>query len=109
MVARNGTTFLDNLKMREQNNYQFDFLKPQHSLYSLFQKLVEQFQLIFFPTPEIKARLDANMKDKNSIFDRIMHRVEYAIYEAEQKKKVEEKIKQENGKLYLRCILVYDD
>ena len=28
---------------REQRNYQFDFLRPQHSLFNYFTKLVEQY------------------------------------------------------------------
>ena len=32
-VARNGRQFLTNLMNREQRNYQFDFLRPQHSLF----------------------------------------------------------------------------
>ena len=42
-VARNGRGFLTNLMNREQRNYQFDFLRPQHSLFNYFTKLVEQY------------------------------------------------------------------
>ena len=35
-VARNGRQFLTNLMNREQRNYQFDFLRPQHSLFQYF-------------------------------------------------------------------------
>jgi len=28
---------------KEQRNYQFDFLRPQHSLFNYFTKLVEQY------------------------------------------------------------------
>lgn len=42
-VARNGRQFLTNLMNREQRNYQFDFLRPQHSLFNYFTKLVEQY------------------------------------------------------------------
>ena len=41
-VARNGRQFLSNLISREKN-YQFDFLRPQHSLFNYFTKLVEQY------------------------------------------------------------------
>ena len=34
-VARNGRQFLTNLMHREQKNYQFDFLRPQHSLFQV--------------------------------------------------------------------------
>ena len=42
-VARNGRQFMTNLINREMKNYQFDFLKPQHSNFPYFTKLVEQY------------------------------------------------------------------
>ena len=42
-VARNGRTFMTNLMVRENRNHQFDFLKPQHSNFPYFTKLVEQY------------------------------------------------------------------
>ena len=48
-VARNGRQFLTNLMNREQRNYQFDFLRPQHSLFNYFTKLVEQYTKVTIP------------------------------------------------------------
>jgi splicing factor 3A subunit 1 len=42
-VARNGRQFLTQLMNREVRNFQFDFLKPQHSNFPYFIKLVEQY------------------------------------------------------------------
>jgi hypothetical protein len=42
-VARNGRKFLTQLMNREVRNYQFDFLKPQHSNFQYFTTLVEQY------------------------------------------------------------------
>lgn len=42
-VARNGRTFLTNLMNREQRNFQFDFLRPQHSLFVYFTVLLKQY------------------------------------------------------------------
>lgn len=39
-VARNGRQFLTNLMHREQKNYQFDFLRPQHSLFQVSRQPV---------------------------------------------------------------------
>ena len=51
-VARNGRSFLTNLMNREQRNFQFDFLRPQHSLFNYFTKLVEQYtKVLCHPTP----------------------------------------------------------
>ena len=41
--ARNGRHFMTQLMNREARNYQFDFLKPQHSNFPYFTKLVEQY------------------------------------------------------------------
>ena len=48
-VARNGAHFLDKLMVREQRNYQFDFLRKQHPLFNYFTKLVEQYSKILMP------------------------------------------------------------
>ena len=48
-VARNGAQFLDKLMVREQRNYQFDFLRKQHPLFTYFTKLVEQYSKILMP------------------------------------------------------------
>ncbi len=39
-VARNGRQFLTQLMQKEQRNYQFDFLRPQHSLFQYFTRSV---------------------------------------------------------------------
>lgn len=46
-VARNGRQFLAQLMQKEQRNYQFDFLRPQHSLFNYFTKLVEQYTKVW--------------------------------------------------------------
>ena len=56
-MARNGAMFLDKLMMREQRNYQFDFLRKQHPLFSYFTKLVEQYSRILLPPKDLKNRL----------------------------------------------------
>ena len=48
-VARNGRQFLTNLMNREQRNYQFDFLRPQHSLFQYFTRLLEQYTKAWLP------------------------------------------------------------
>lgn len=49
-VARNGRQFLTQLMNREVRNYQFDFLKPQHSNFPYFTKLVEQYTKVGYNT-----------------------------------------------------------
>lgn len=47
-VARNGRQFLTSLMNREARNYQFDFLRPQHSLFQYFTRLLEQYTKVFW-------------------------------------------------------------
>lgn len=47
-VARNGRSFLSNLMKREAGNYQFDFLRPQHSLFHYFTCMVDQVRILPF-------------------------------------------------------------
>lgn len=43
--------------MREARNYQFDFLRPTHSLFSYFNQMVEQYSRVLHPPPEIMEKL----------------------------------------------------
>ncbi|KAF8497079.1 Pre-mRNA splicing factor PRP21 like protein-domain-containing protein [Russula emetica] len=56
-TARQGHSFLANLSVKEGRNYQFDFLKPTHSLFGYFNRLIEQYTKVLMPTPETLAKL----------------------------------------------------
>lgn len=56
-VARNGRPFLTQLMNREMRNFQFDFLKPQHSNFAYFTKLVEQYTKVCIYTAIRKNHL----------------------------------------------------
>ena len=56
-VARNGRQFLTTLMNREQRNNQFDFLRPQHSLFQYFTKLLEQYTKVLIPPKDLMKRL----------------------------------------------------
>jgi len=45
-VARNGRHFAISLAQREAKNYQFDFLRPTHSLAPVFSSLIEMYTRI---------------------------------------------------------------
>lgn len=74
-VAKNGRQFLISLIQREQGNYQFDFLRPQHSLFHYFSSLVDQYTKIFYLKKEVKEQLG---KDNAEPFN-ILKRVNYAM------------------------------
>jgi splicing factor 3A subunit 1 len=94
-VARNGRQFMTALSQREQRNYQFDFLRPNHSLFNYFTKLVEQYTKVLIPPKNLNEKLRHNVDNKYQILDRVMQRVEYAAYQEEERKKAEEKEDQE--------------
>lgn len=56
-TARRGRNFLAALSAREGRNYQFDFLRPNHSLFSYFNRLVEQYTTILQPHAERLEKL----------------------------------------------------
>lgn len=70
-VARNGRQFLTNLMNREQKNFQFDFLRPQHSLFQYFTKLLEQYTKVLIPPKDLMTRL----KDESINMDIVMEKV----------------------------------
>ncbi|KAG0152101.1 hypothetical protein CROQUDRAFT_667447 [Cronartium quercuum f. sp. fusiforme G11] len=57
-TARLGRKFVSDLSARESRNYQFDFLRPAHSLFGFFNRLVEQYTRVLIPTPESIERLE---------------------------------------------------
>lgn len=57
-TARLGRKFVSDLSSRESRNYQFDFLRPAHSLFGFFNRLVEQYTKVLIPTPETLERLE---------------------------------------------------
>ena len=60
--ARRGRAFLSSLSVREGRNYQFDFLRPTHSLYGYYNRMVESYQKIMQPPP---GQIDTLIKAAN--------------------------------------------
>ncbi|KIL68644.1 hypothetical protein M378DRAFT_158482 [Amanita muscaria Koide BX008] len=56
-TAQRGRNFLASLSAREGRNYQFDFLRPTHSLFPCFNRLVEQYTKILHPNKEMLEQL----------------------------------------------------
>ncbi|KAL6249662.1 SF3a splicing factor complex subunit [Rhinocladiella similis] len=96
-VARKGKSWMNALAAREARNFQFDFLRPQHSLYNFFQRLVDQYTLLLQTGPEgqkaeqdrIQA-LQANIQDRFRVLERAKKRSEYVKWQETQKQKKEE-------------------
>ena len=96
-VARKGKSWMTALSQREARNYQFDFLRPQHSLYNFFSHLVDQYTVLLQTGPEgqkaEQARiqtLQANLQNKFRVWELAKRRAEYVKWQESQKQKKEE-------------------
>ncbi|XP_063926123.1 splicing factor 3A subunit 1 [Zophobas morio] len=94
-VARNGRQFLTQLMNREQRNFQFDFLRPQHSLFQYFTKLLEQYTKVLIPPKSMQQRLRDEAKSAKSVLEQVKYRAEWLRYQEQQKAKQEEILERE--------------
>ncbi|KAK3096249.1 hypothetical protein FSP39_024939 [Pinctada imbricata] len=94
-VARNGRQFLTNLMNREQRNFQFDFLRPQHSLFNYFTKLVEQYTKILIPPKNLQEKLQKESADYHEVMNQSKYRVDWAKFQEREKRKEEEALERE--------------
>lgn len=94
-VARNGGQFLTNLMNREQRNYIFDFLRPQHSMFNYFTKLVEQYIKVLIPPKELHERLIQEGASRKAMMEKVTYRVEWEKYQERLRKKDEEEKERE--------------
>lgn len=102
-VAQNGRSFMTTLSQKETRNYQFDFLRPQHSLYQFFSRLVDQYTILLQSASSDavhaqRARiqeLENYAADRFHILGRAKQRAEWVKYQEEQKQKKEEEAEKE--------------
>jgi len=104
-VAKNGRQFMTTLSQRETGNYQFDFLRPNHSLHNFFQRLIDQYTTLFRAggmdgdggklQQERLAELQANLEDKFHVLGRAKQRAEWFQFQDQQKQKKEEEAEKE--------------
>ncbi|KAK3104304.1 SF3a splicing factor complex subunit, partial [Teratosphaeriaceae sp. CCFEE 6253] len=102
-AAKNGRTWMTTLSQREAGNYQFDFLRPQHSLYQFFTRLVDQYTALLGgdsldsgrPQKKRVAELEANVADRFRVLERARKRAEWVRWQAAQKVAAEEESEKE--------------
>uniref|UniRef100_A0A0N5ADX1 Splicing factor 3A subunit 1 n=1 Tax=Syphacia muris TaxID=451379 RepID=A0A0N5ADX1_9BILA len=94
-VARNGRQFLTALMNRESRNYQFDFLKPQHSNFTYFTKLVEQYTKVIVPPKDIVEELSAEENNTKKLLENVKYRVGWEKYQRTQKEKEDAELERE--------------
>lgn len=103
-VARNGRSFLTTLSQRESRNFQFDFLRPQHSLHQFFSRLVDQYSILLQPASTggekaeraRKYELELNIEEKFARLSVAEQRAKWVKYQQEQKQKKEEAAEKEH-------------
>lgn len=93
---------------REQRNFQFDFLRPQHSLFQYFTKLLEQYTKILIPPKDLMGKLRAESAPgracMNLVLDQVKYRANWQRHQEAQRRREEEKIEKERGELLLKYI-----
>ncbi|XP_030764501.1 splicing factor 3A subunit 1 [Sitophilus oryzae] len=94
-VARNGRAFLTQLMNREQRNFQFDFLRPQHSLFQYFTKLLEQYTKVLIPPKTMQQKLKEEVRSTKTVLEQVKYRAEWQKYQEAQKAKEEEILERE--------------
>lgn len=112
-VAKNGRSFMTALSQRETRNYQFDFLRPTHSLYQFFSRLVDQYTELLRASgleggggkaeQERIKELNHNIEDRFHVLERAKQRGEWAKFQEQQKQQKEEEDEKEK-RMSLSCI-----
>jgi splicing factor 3A subunit 1 len=102
-VAKRGKSFMTALSQREARNFQFDFLRPQHSLYQFFTRLVDQYTILLraegiddaTSSKNRIAELEQNVQNKFRVMERATQRAEWLKFQEKQKQQKEEQSEQE--------------
>ncbi|KAI2619678.1 Pre-mRNA splicing factor PRP21 like protein-domain-containing protein [Hypoxylon sp. NC1633] len=99
-VAKNGRQFMTALSQKEAGNYQFDFLRPNHSLHNFYQHLIDQYSMLLRAggidgeggkvQQERISELQHNVDDKFHILSRAKQRAEWLKHQEDEKLKKEE-------------------
>jgi len=93
------------LSQRETGNFQFDFLRPNHTLHNFFQRLIDQYTALLRAggidgeggkaQQERMKELQANVDDKFHVLGRARQRAEWFKFQDEQKQAKEEAAERE--------------
>jgi splicing factor 3A subunit 1 len=108
-TARSGRRFTSDLAQREASNYQFDFLKPSHSLFGYFNRLVEQYTRVLIPQKPHLANLrrragitsgpltegERRAAGRREVFTEVKSRVEWERWEQQRRKKASDEAERE--------------
>lgn len=84
-AARNGKKFVTALAGKEHANPQFNFLKPQHSMFTFFTALADAYEKVIAPEKTLLESLDESC-DKSVVLERVLKRLEWESAQDKAKK-----------------------
>jgi len=98
-TARRGRSFLNSLQAKEGRNYQFDFLKPTHSLFAYFNQLIEQYTKVLLPNKEMLEQLNQHTQPsaKWEMLEEAKRHAKWEQRKREQEKKREDDMEAERS------------
>ncbi|PWA76466.1 Pre-mRNA splicing factor PRP21-like protein [Artemisia annua] len=94
-VARNGKSFLTGLTSRENNNPQFLFLKPTHSMFRFFTSVADAYSKVLMPPKGLTDKLKKSVTNMTTVLEQCLHRLEWEQSQEQARQKAEDEIQQE--------------
>ncbi len=73
-TAARGRGFASEILAKEAQSFQFEFLRPTHSLFPFFNRLVEQYQLVMEAPDEIQRSLEMKADAEDGIEGQVPRR-----------------------------------
>ena len=98
--ARNGRQFLLQVTTNEGRNPQFDFLKPLHPLFQLFQQLTAAYSLVIRPEDGYLDGLRQDLAKPERILERVLARKKYQQQIDDAKKQKDRDNEEERGEFF---------
>jgi splicing factor 3A subunit 1 len=96
-TARHGNAFQRAISERESRNYQFDFLRPNHSLYHYFQQMVSEYNRVLLPPKNTLDQIRKMAEDREAVLDQVQGRVTWQKHIIEQTNKEKHDQEREKG------------
>lgn len=94
--ARRGRSFLSSLSVREGRNYQFDFLRPTHSLYGYYNRMVDSYMKVMNPPPGLIEKLVKEASNPETKWKTLEEGRNRAEWERGRRKREDERVKEED-------------
>lgn len=110
-VAKKGKSFARDLLEKERNSNQFQFMRPQHSLFGLYSRIIEQYRTVLFPPHDLMQHLTISAgqhKDKlgagaggarQFVLEQAKQRAQWEKWMDQKRKEKLDREEQEHGKI----------